>query len=548
MDLGKTTRRLRRFGSDNRIESFPQRHEEVYRDFSKGYVVDTNRESIDPGASPFCINVEITKRNRLRSSGGSTLVESFGERNPNYLALHASLDFTAELLFFDAPFLGVKRTGSTVWLDVGLASGPFAYANYGGTLVFTDGERVFGREPNDAHNLEVLTEAPVARAYASWAGRLWAGATLVDGRFEPLGIAWSAVAEENTEGIVVRSDHRDWNGEGAGAELLIDDMTAGDRIVALRPIGLDFMAVMMRNSIWVGSRTGDIDRPGDFKSRIPGLGAVTEPVCRMTPRGIMFLSDSGVYSFDGNTPQHLSRAIDGILLPLDYENLDAYWATYDPQKQWYYLHTPCETFIFDLLNNRWLPLSLLAEASVVWPIQLPFIRWMDLIGDWSNQAQYRWLDYRGTAEGLIEMLFMGDLPDGERAIERRDPRSRTFFGEQFESIWEWRPVSDKHVNRLITMKEFLVEYVGFGRLTFWAPNIHGVYEPFAQGDLPNISNPDIAIFAASKTGRILGLQVRFCEPFLEILQAETKGQLRSNRIEQIDGPHYPAPEIPDSDA
>ena len=184
---------------------------------------------------------------------------------------------------------------------------------------------------------------------------------------------------------------------------------------------------------------------------------------------------------------------------------------------------------------------MLAEASVVWPIQLPFIRWMDLIGDWNNQAAYRWVDYRGTAEGLVEMLFLGDREE-ERVIERRDPKSRLFFGVQYESVWEWRPVSDRHINKLITMKKFIVEYVGVGRLTFWAPNIYGVYEPFAQGDMPLLEYPDVAIFKASKTGRILGLQVRFCEPFLEILQAETSGQLRSERIEQIEGPAYLIPE------
>jgi hypothetical protein len=254
------------YGRGHYIQSLPEAKYAAFINFSGGLDYREAREDVPQNSSPSALDVEVTHRDRLRPVPGTTSVEEL-THTPNQLVLHASLEFTSELVMFDPPFIGIRTSDETEWFDVGLPEGDrkFAYVNFGGTLLFSNGRiGLYAKEAGETE-VELVEGGPAAHTLASFAGRVFAGAAIIGGNREPLGISWSGAS----------SDHDEWEvfndqgvQTGAGFELLIDDMIQGNYIVALRTMGLDFMAILLRNSIWIG-RTSSLVSQGSVRLMMP---------------------------------------------------------------------------------------------------------------------------------------------------------------------------------------------------------------------------------------------------------------------------------------
>ena len=488
------------YGTGVFIQGLPQTSEHTFRDFSGGYVSVATKESAPLNSSPNAPDTEVDNKGRIVRAPGTTLIEDLGvNRTPIRMAVHASLDFTAELILFDPPFLGVRGPTSTVWQNRSLHTGVIAYTNFGGTFVFTDGRTVYARQANDGTTLTILSEAPVARTYASWANRLWAGMAVIGGNYEPQGLMWSAA----------NSDYRDWTGTGSGFELLINDLAMGDQIQALIPMGLDFMAVMLRSSIWIGTRTRVADRPGDFRVRQPRTGAINGRVCQATRRGILYLNDSGVHLFNGNESVHVSSQIDGDILPLDETLLQLYTSAFDPRTDKYLLHIPDgNTYIFDLKHGRWSHRTLSVHDSAIWYEQLSPTTWGDLVGDWASQASFSWHDYAATSD-QINLVFLGDEAGGNRAISREDASSLTYFNSTVQPSWEFPAIPGAGMHQLLTLDQINIKYDSQGTLEFWAINESGEQAQVGLYVLPNEANMTVRSLTDQRLGLPIGLMLRW---------------------------------------
>ncbi len=487
------------YGRGAFIKTPPAVKEQSYRDFSAGLVSVATKESAPLNSSPYAPDTEVDDKGRIVRAPGTTLMENLAPRTPERMAVHASLDFTAELILFNPPFIGVKGPTTTVWTNRNLHTGEIASTNFGGTFVFTDGRTVYARQANDGTTLTALTEAPVARTYASWANRVWAGMAVIGGNYEPQGLIWSAA----------NSDYRDWTGIGSGFELLINDLAMGDQIQALIPMGLDYMAVMLRSSIWIGTRTRVTGRPGDFRIRQPRTGAVNGRVCQATRRGILYLNDSGVHLFNGNESVHVSAQIDGELLPLDNSNLQSYTAVFDPRTDRYFLHTPDgNTWILDLKRGRWSHRTLAVYDSAIWYKQLSPTTWGDLVGDWAAQAASNWHDFAATSDE-IDLVFLGNELTGGRAVAREDPASQTHFGRTVQPIWEFPSISGAAQHQLLILEQINLTYESGGSLEFWARNESGVQTQVGTFTLPTMTEMAVRSLTDQRLGLPIGLRLRW---------------------------------------
>jgi hypothetical protein len=278
---------------------------------------------------------------------------------------------------------------------------------------------------------------------------------LIDGTFEPHGIAWSAA----------NSDYRDWTRLGSGYELLINTLATGDQIKDLVPMGLDAMAVMLRNSIWLITRTGQVTRPGDARVREPKTGAVNGRVSVATRHGVIYLSDSGVYSFDGNRSTIISDQINGDLLPLDYDNLDHYHASYNPMTDQYILHEPTggSIWVYDMHHQRWTKRAGSQQDSALWLEQIAHITWNDAVGTWNTSA-LSWYDFLGTSDE-VQILTLGTNTQSElTSLEFETRTSTRRHGTLLSPYWQLPKVPDVEIDRWLLQRRFIIKYVNSGIL------------------------------------------------------------------------------------
>lgn len=429
-----------------------------FADFSGGYNSSVSREQVPANQSPYMRDMEIDREGRLRRVPGTTVSYDLEEHDEvSQMALHAALDNRSELVLFDPPYLGVIADEGPIWSDQGLPGVErYNWTNFGGTLIFSNGRlRAYARQFGAA-NVEALEEAPPAGAYASFAGRVFAGDAIIEGNREPIGVRWSAA----------NSDYRDWSSLGSGFELLINDMSSGDRIMALRTMGLDFMAVVMRNSIWIGRRTGLTTRPADFQPRVAGVGTVSGETVQLTSRGLLFLADTGVHLFDGNQAVMISEAINADILPLDLENLTGYGSAYHPREKLYYLYTPTGTFVYDVEKNRWLPRTMIAIGGTIFAPQFDQLTWAEFGAlTWADRQQDLWSQVTPQQGPTVDMLHLGDVA-GSRTINREDRASISAMGMMLTPVWDSPILQQIQLNRLRTVKQINYEYEGVGTLRF----------------------------------------------------------------------------------
>lgn len=504
-------------GEGIRPENFPRDVPLRFFDFAGGYFSADAREDIPENTSPYAPNIEVDSKDRIMRAPGTTSVETLTGRTPSQMAVHHSLDGTAELLFFDPPFLGIKSTGPTVWYDLGLtAFQPYRWSHYGEDFVFSNGYyNVFKRTPNEEGATTI--EAPFAATYASFAGRLWAAHADIGGRIEPLGIRWNAAA----------SLPDDWDGLGSGFELILDDALAGDRVVALRTMGFDTMAVINRRSIWVGRRTGIANRPADFSPRIPGTGAVNAETVVTTRHGVILLSDNGVYLFDGNRAEMISQAINADLLPLDMTQLNSYHSFYDPFKKFFYLFTPTQTFTLDVEKKRWFHRTYTVTSAALFAPQVVGEIWDTDVQAW-DLDETPWDTYDPSI--LPDLLFLGDVAGAATLVEE-DYASETAFGDIMSAIWEFRLVQNAPMNILATVKRVLWEFINSGTIRVSVPNNESQYEVLFETDLAASAVPKFGQQPVLHTGRGIGARIELVTGSIRISKFELLAMVRSEIID-----------------
>jgi hypothetical protein len=512
-----------RWGSGHRIESLPEDGVLLWKDFSGGFNASV-KDKGQPSASPDCLDVEVTSRGGLRPVPGVAEHQVLLPRVPDRMLIHASIDNSAEILLFDPPWLGIIGTSPLAWVNVGFDESPGAnWTNFGGSFIFSDGRRKVYVRQSQALTVEEL-DAPVADAYATFAGRVFACGCEIDGQWEPLGIKWSAA----------NSDYTDWTSFGSGAELLINDMLSGDRFIAALPMGFDFMALAFRESLWVGRFTGLAERPVDFQPRVKGLGLVSGKTAQVTELGLVGLSDDGVIAFDGNEAQVISQAIDPELLPLDYEQLNKYSSAYDAQRGLYFLFTPTETWVLEVRKGRWQRRSLAALDAVRYAPQETPLHWNSpaIAGlTWAQLTQtWREMSPAESDESSLYLLIETEL---ETIVGVEDESLSTNIGIPLESYWQLSGSTGNLMERLVRFKDVLVDYLGEGIVDILMLDDQSAYQPIVRLVLPYQEFGDYVRSDMVESGRGAALRVRWEEGRPEISEIELRVAPRGRRLNNV---------------
>jgi len=353
-------------------------------------------EAVPPQCAAKALDMEANQAGRLVRVPG-VFLQYDEPHSLRYIFEQASIDYSTELVAVDPPYLGVKSIDTWAWYNAGIGpTGPIGWnvVNYGGTLLVSNGvDFTFSRDPG-ATVIVDRSAVVIARTFAVQFGRLFAASfiSLGSGQWQSIGVQWNSSV----------GDYSDFSGIGSGAELLIDQQTMADRIVALRSIGYDVLGIVMRKSLWAGYRNNDPFRPADFRPRINGLGAVSEATVVKSPAGITLLSDEGVVNYDINNATVISGDINSELLPLDYSQIDRYRMLYQPIRRRIYLQTPFCCWVYDFpadptQRGRWWQRSIISDNMVAFTDQATDLRWSQLVGTWDEQA-LRWSEFQQTSE------------------------------------------------------------------------------------------------------------------------------------------------------
>ena len=521
--------RMRAFGRLMPLEGMvPQATTLSYANFGGGLDMRDVRHGTPEGSTPFALDTDVSEEDRVRRIHGISTVEIWSELlypelDVRQVAGHSSLDYRTELLLFAPPYLGVKNEGTTVWHSLGLTTkAPYGWVNHGGTMLFSNMDEgvVWKREPGMP--AEQTDKVPAALIYASFAGRVILGYGVMSGNVERMGVRWSAA----------NGDPEDWEGIGEGFELLIDDMSVGDKMVAMHSMGLDFLAVLGRNSVWLGRRTGLVDRPVDLRPVTPKVGALAQEATCVTQMGVAFLHDSGVHLLGQDGAVHLlSEPIEAELLPVDYTQLAKYKMGYNPRTKWLYLVTPTETWVLDMQAGRWWKMSLKNVAGMaMWGQQFEGLIWDEPYeGEWEEE-EGSWDDASPPQGDDLDMWFVGQRSNGSWALGKRQQGLTCYFGISQTPYYQLPLLQQQTMDRLFTTQGVVLEYVGNGLLGLRQPNMDGDYVGTAAYDLPAAERDRVAQLPYVHTGLGQGIQLDLGTGCVEISKVELVTLPRSGRV------------------
>lgn len=518
-----------RFGRGTSQPPLPASNTPItFGSFRGGYDTRQGRETSDD-SSPNCIDIELNKEGRLVRMEGTVAPTVLAGHKPTQMLLQASLSNLAELVLIDPPFIGIKGAGALVWTDIGLTTSdrPYATSQFGETLIMGNGQgAVFTKEPGA---IPVETpEIPQARSYATFAGRLFCLGAIIDGGYEPLGVVWSAPS----------GDPRDFTGEGASFELLITDASTGDEGVAVRAMNLDLLALINKNSIWIGRRTNDVFRPAALEPRLKDHpGGLTDRTVVSTPIGVAYLSETGVRAFDGNAAPVISEQINGRLLPLDMDNIGLYRLTYDPLKNRIVLFTPTCRWDYDIERQCWYRHSMVVADAAFFTAQIGGTTWAQLqaaASTWADlqTAGVTWLELSARPVGRADLFFLKGNGVADSQMAQRDPLSETQFGTPVLPYWETRRSDAKQINSLVTVNEILAEYKGHGDFRIFLPDINGQLASVLVQSVANaVKLQDVGLTLIS-TGRGVQVGIQIETGTLEISKFQALVDQRSTKINQ----------------
>lgn len=469
--------------------------------FAGGMVTSMSAEAIPANASPLMVDFEVTRGDRLVRAPGTVEVEVL-DHAPTAMLVHSNLDASSELILFAAPFVGRKSADSilTSWENEGiLPGGHWVGTNYAGSYIFTNArEVVYSREPHDQRIR--ATTVPVGRTLAAWNGRLWVGNAIIGGNFLPMGIIWSSAV----------GGFEDFTGLGTGFEELIYDFAADDGIVALRPMSLDFMAILCKKSLWIATRTSDVNEPGNITPVEPGIGCISESTARLVYGGVEYLSDVGVQIFDGQKSNSVSEQINTELLPIDKTRIDQYWGHYDALHRRYILGTPNGTWVHDISFNRWYKRSLQASAGVNFPSEVAIKTWADEVGTWAD-ATDDWADYdpQGSTDRTV-------FVSGAK-LHAEDYTSDEYFDAPFMPTWRSKAVLASRIGQQIVMKGLQCRYKGSGEITVRVQDSDGDFVDYFTRRLPDTGGRlQDATYVSQQAGLRGAIEIQLLNGFVEL--------------------------------
>lgn len=521
-----------RFGRGNYIREMPARETLRFGDFSGAFDARDAREDIPPNSSPDAVDVEVDRKDRIIRAPGTTAYEALAPKTPQQIAVHAGLDYRSELVIFDPPFIGFKREAAITWVDVALPNvvDLYFWATYGDYFVFAN---TVGKVRSHQYGTNAVADQPTipnGASFASFAGRLLVGGAVLDGNFEPMGLWWTGTNGFNDNNPTT----------GSGDELLIAEQQVGDRIVALRPMGFDYCAILCRKTVWIARRTGDIFRPVDPAPR-DGPGCVHEPTAKSVRGGVMYLSDEGVQLFDGNTSQHVSPQIDPEILPIDTTRIKEYRAGYNPFKQQYVLLVPgVGAYVYDLQHRRWYKRSQLALDVVPFALQFHATTWGEAVGSWGSQGEQTWASTAPKEADVGDMIYLGQKADASWHLEKELYGATSYFGRAQNPRWPLYLPSPAD-NTLVTYHETRVKHEGSsGSIAIQRPDVDGDLVDSDSLDLATASVVRVRRVPRLSTGKGIALGIRFVSGTPAIAGLEIDIVLRSRKIGIADGAEFMA--------
>jgi hypothetical protein len=494
-----------------------------YANFSAGLDLRDAGDKLDPAATQDALDTEVDERNRLVRVPGTVAVETFSGRAPVQMVTQTTLDRSAELVIFDPPWIGVKGSGDTVWHYASIPSGYPVYAttNYGGTLLFSNGKQgLYKREPRSA-TVALVPGAPAAKALAITAARVFAANCVIDQELEPLGVRWTAA----------NSNYDDWHGLGSGMELLIDDSSGGDQIVAVVPMSLDFTAFVMQRNLWVGTRTNLTNRPVDFKPRVAGIGFLSAQACTITPLGLIGIGEAGIYLFNGNAIENIGEQIESAVLPVQKDNIGKYSVKYDWDSKRVFVLTPTDTWIFDLYRRRWSRRSLLAASMELFAPQMLPTTWENVAAlTWSGLGDAAWQDYNPT-QGIPATRHYLVRVGSNTALATESYEVDTNVGVPLQPHYQLSSQLGAGARTLVTIQEVLIRYFGSGTVDLECMDQRGVFRLVGRATITEYSEyGDVFPVARLFTGRNAVVRLRILSSTLRIVSVHLRVLPRSQRI------------------
>lgn len=505
-------------------QDMPEYTSVKYTSWLLGMVASVSPENTPENAGRDVMDILIERDDSLTRAPGVTESEDVTPRSLRWLFEHNSPNYNTELVAIDAPYLGAKNSGAFVFADAGInAPGVNGWnaVNIFGIFLFSDGSAsTYYREFGDMTVTDISADI-IARTFANAFGRTFAGAYTdpVDG-LVGLGIRWNGTS----------GDVDDWAGAGSGEELLISNSLEADKVVAIRPMGFDAMAILCRKSLWIGYPTQQADRPADFRIRINGIGCVAEPTASLTPDGVTFLSDEGVVSYNQNEHKIISEDINSELLPIDYTQLTRYKSVYMPKRQLYILQTPVCTWFYEfphkasngvlLHPGRWTRRSFAFDTMAIFTDQSGNVYWATAQGSWDSQT-LTWNEMVQSQDDAPPHLY---LAEGS-ILGVEDPAAEDYLGEDQDVTWETRQVVQEEVSEQISTLGYELEYISTGPcdIEILMPDSNG---DFTQRVTKTLSNSNgkrrRGLFWHATTGQGAKMQFKI-----------VSGNLKLYRIRQI---------------
>lgn len=480
-------------------------------DFSGGYAT-----SFPELPAPLNINYggqdsEINKSIRIvRSPGTSQMELTGGGKKPTQLIVHPSLDAHSELLVLAPPYVGRKFDSDIAWIYSNLDSGAFFWAAYADILLFSNGIKVWKHVAGNAI-VTLETTVGIADAFAVWAGRFWKGASTIDENYEPLSVEWSGINNYNDFDPV----------NGYGFEFLTQDSGWADRVVSLKPMSFDYMAVLNRHSIWAAKRTGDLYEPADITPVVAGEGCASQRTAWAAKGGVLYLSDDGLKLFNGNDTAHKSGPIDGELEDVLKASPNSIWGRYNPSSQRYYLGVPNQgTYVLDLRTERWSHRRLQVVDSASFAEQHPPITWESSEGTWGEQTE-TWKEQSTTEASVMDQVFVGQNQDAAYSLEKEVYGAETQFGFLHRPTYHFPVKQDPSTAiQMIQYSRLTVKYKGEGTLKLNLPNEEGVFGLVAVMSLPLSTKVTLKTIKLPWSGLGLGceLEIGSGKPEIEMIE------------------------------
>lgn len=477
----------------------------IYSSWQRGLYTADSPEDIPRESVQDSSDVRVTRDDGLRRLEGVTQDQNVAPREVAYLFEHAGVDFSTELIVIDPPYLGYKSAGAFTFVNLGIvATGDRGWnvVNIAGTLLFSNGSSgTYTREPGSAIVTDISADV-IADTFATQFGRVFAGSYTdpVSG-LQGLAIRW------NGTGATPASD---WGSINAGAELLLSNTPEADRIVALRPVGFDILAILTRKAVWVGNRTNVANRPADFKQRFNGFGCVSEATAVVSPHGIIYVGDEGVTLFDINSVKIISPEINNILLPLDYLQIGSYRGVYQPYRDRYVLKTPTGVWYYEFGNDqrppRWYFSSYVPESLVIFTDQSGNVYWDTVQGTWDDQ-DLTWDEMIQGELNAPAVLYFGN----SHKIGFEDSVALDYMGVA-QNPYATTTQNLKNPSDLVSTIWFEIEYAtdDATTLTLKTPDEDGTFVFTKTVNLPDTNGAKLlGVFGFTGTGQGSTIQVVF---------------------------------------